>query len=97
MSAAAAPLRLLTRADCHLCDEFLEELAHAAPALARSLVVEDVDSRDEWRRRYGRRIPVLLDGQGRVVCEGRFDAASLARWASMHAAGAPDQPANEGK
>jgi len=34
----------------------------------------DVDATAEWRLRYGRRIPVLLDADGRVLAEGRFDA-----------------------
>jgi hypothetical protein len=68
---------LLTRPDCHLCEEFLDELAAAFPELAAQLALEDVDSRLDWRMEYGRRIPVLLDGDGRVLCERQFDAARL--------------------
>jgi ABC-type uncharacterized transport system ATPase subunit len=71
-------LLLLTRPQCGLCDEFLEELAHAAPALARCLQVADVDSRPEWRQLYGNRIPVLLGPGGAVLCEGLLDPAAIA-------------------
>jgi hypothetical protein len=70
---------LLTRPDCPLCEEFLEELAHEFPALAPSVGSADVDSREDWRQAYGRRIPVLLDEGGAVWCEGRLDAAAVAQ------------------
>ncbi len=69
---------LLTREDCPLCDEFLEELAHEFPRLAAVVVIADVDSREDWRRQYGSRIPVLLDDSGAVWSEGRLDVAAVA-------------------
>jgi len=63
--------RLLGRSGCHLCDEFLEEFAAAFPG--QGLVQDDVDARDEWRTRYGRRVPVLIDARGEPVCETFFD------------------------
>ncbi|MBL6750574.1 MAG: glutaredoxin family protein [Nevskia sp.] len=81
-SGPGAELLLLTRPHCGLCDEFLEELAHAAPALARRVRLADVDSRPDWRERFGLRIPVLLDAAGAVVCEGVLDAAAVAALAA---------------
>ncbi|HWY25486.1 MAG TPA: glutaredoxin family protein [Nevskia sp.] len=69
---------LLTRPDCPLCDEFLEELAHQFPRLAAAVRTADVDSREDWRQQYGTRIPVLLDEAGRVWGEGRLDPAAVA-------------------
>ena len=69
-------LLLLTREDCPLCDEFLEELAHEFPRLA--VATADVDSRADWQAQYGRRIPVLLDEAGAVWSEGRLDPAAVA-------------------
>ena len=69
---------LLTREDCPLCDEFLEELAHEFPRLAATVLIADVDSREDWRRQYGSRIPVLLDETGAVWSEGRLDPAAVA-------------------
>lgn len=70
-------LILLSRTDCHLCEDFLAELAAGFPQLVARLRIEDVDSREDWRRRYGLRIPVLLEAGGERICEGRFDADSL--------------------
>lgn len=67
--------RLLTREGCGLCEEFEHALRSQHPDLP--LVLEDVDSRDDWRRRFGLRIPVLLDGWGEAVAEGHFPEAGL--------------------
>ncbi len=77
---APGGLLLLTRPGCQLCDEFLEELAHAFPALAGSVQTADVDSRPDWRQHYGLRIPVLLAGDGAPLCEGVFDAGAVASY-----------------
>nr|WP_240954116.1 glutaredoxin family protein [Solimonas marina] len=69
---------LLSRQDCHLCEEFeaaLREHVGAEVVLRHA----DVDSRGEWRMRYGQRIPVLLAADGRVLAEGRFDAVAFER------------------
>lgn len=67
---------LLGRPDCHLCEDFeaaLREHLGAAVDVDHACV----DERAEWRLRYGRRIPVLLDDAGEVVAEGRFDPAAF--------------------
>ena len=70
---------LLGRPDCHLCEEFEQELVAEFGDRPIELTRADVDSRAEWRRRFGRRIPVLLDEVGEVVCEAHVDAAAVAR------------------
>lgn len=68
---------LLGRPDCHLCEAF-EEALHAHPGAADCRIEHAcVDDRAEWRLRFGRRIPVLLNEAGEVVSEGRFDAAAF--------------------
>lgn len=67
--------RLLTRPDCHLCEDFEQALREHLGAALPSMAIADVDTRGEWRLRYGARIPVLLDENGRVLAEGIFDAA----------------------
>jgi hypothetical protein len=70
-------LLLLGRPDCHLCEEFEAALrAHLGEVFLTHACVDD---RAEWRMRYGRRIPVLLDAAGEVLAEGRFDAEDFAR------------------
>ena len=63
---------LVTRRDCHLCDQALGAL--------RSLGVEpeqrDVDADDDLHDLYDWRVPVVLVA-GRVVAEGRIDQEGL--------------------
>jgi predicted thioredoxin/glutaredoxin len=63
---------LVTRQDCHLCDEALGVL--------RSLGVEpelrDVDADDHLHALYDWRVPVIIV-DGRVIAEGRIDPESL--------------------
>lgn len=73
-------LLLLGRADCGLCEELEAEL-RAHPGFAQiELHLDEVDSQPEWQRRYGLRVPVLLDAWNEVVCEGRFDATAFEQW-----------------
>jgi hypothetical protein len=64
---------LLTRPGCGLCEEFLGELLEAFPQLAGGIALADVDSDPQWRRRYGHRIPVLLDESGEFLCAAPLD------------------------
>jgi hypothetical protein len=74
-----ARLRLLSRPDCGLCDEFRSELAQLAQAAQLPpLETVDVDSDPELARRHGLDIPVLLLDDVRV-CRHRLDAAELLR------------------
>lgn len=63
--------QLLTRDGCGLCEEFEHALRGRYPQIR--LRLEDVNSREDWRRRYGLRIPVLLDEWNEVVAEGHLD------------------------
>ena len=69
-----AEFRLLSRAGCHLCEEFEQALAAELPQIAARLEVLDIDQYPEWQARFGRRIPVLINRNGAVLCEGIFDA-----------------------
>lgn len=80
-------LLLLTREGCGLCEEFLAEFLAEFPESAAALEVADVDSRPGWSGRWGLVIPVLLDDEGSLVCETRFDAGLV------RAALAPVRPA----
>jgi hypothetical protein len=68
-------LTLLTRPECGLCEEFAAELASHRPDL--EVEHADVDSRPEWARRWGLKIPVLLAADGQLVCAERFDAGAV--------------------
>lgn len=63
---------LYVREGCHLCEQFLLELALDGLGPESGLQVLDVDADAELAVRYGLRVPVLeLDGQ--VICEGSYE------------------------
>ncbi|MGQ0697782.1 MAG: glutaredoxin family protein [Panacagrimonas sp.] len=89
------PLRLmmLGRPDCGLCEEMAEALLACAEAPNLRVEFADVDSHPDWQRRYGLRVPVLLDPWGEVICEGHFDAQAVADLVREHPVGAfPAKP-----
>lgn len=71
----SVPLTLYTRRPCPLCDDLVAELE----GLAVEITQVDVDSDPELVGLYGERVPVLLDGRGRLLVEGRLDGGSLGR------------------
>ncbi|NDC63847.1 MAG: glutaredoxin family protein [Planctomycetia bacterium] len=77
-------MRLYSRRGCHLCQQAEELLYFHAPAA----VAVDVDSEAALVGRYGERVPVL-EIDGRVVLEGRFDEAELIRALARAAGDAP--------
>jgi len=70
-------LHIYSRQDCHLCEVMIEELL---PLLQGRLDIEvrDIDSREDWRRDYDVRIP-LLEFEGEFVCQYRLDRTALQR------------------
>lgn len=64
-------LVVYSRRGCHLCELMLEELVPLCRDRA-TLRVLDVDSRDDWRRTYGDRVPVLCSGD-RELSVARLD------------------------
>ncbi|MFT3905741.1 MAG: glutaredoxin family protein [Steroidobacteraceae bacterium] len=72
-------LRLITRADCGLCEDMLADLQRLQPPLdLAGIQIQDVDSDPQLQRRYGLLVPVLLL-DGSPVCHGHLDAAELRR------------------
>jgi glutaredoxin len=68
-------ISVYSRPGCHLCDELVDMLL----PLVRDLAVVDVcdvDSRSDWRERFGDRVPVV-EVDGRFVCQYSLDAAAL--------------------
>lgn len=70
-----AMLQVYSRKGCHLCEVLLEALL---PMVRGTFEVEvrDIDTRSDWRNRYGTRIPVV-ELQGRKVCEYRLDREAI--------------------
>ena len=74
-----AQLTLLTRPDCGLCEEFLDDInALAAVTPLPAVALLDVDSDPLLARRHGLDIPVLLL-DGVPVCRHRLDREELLR------------------
>ena len=66
-----------SRPGCHLCEQLVEELL---PLIAGRVTVEirAVDSNQDWRSRFGDRVPVLAIGDD-IVCEARLDRLAVER------------------
>ena len=70
-------LQVFSRRGCHLCEQLIEELV----PLVRGefeVVVRDIDTREDWKRRYGARVPVV-EYDGEVVCQYHLDRQALNR------------------
>ena len=81
MTAPQSPaqLTLVTRADCHLCEQLLAELdALRARFPLPPLTRVDVDADPVLVQRFGLKVPVLLL-DGVPVCHFRLDCAELLR------------------
>lgn len=77
-SREPANLTLLTRQDCHLCDEAKEVLDRVIPDHDIQLKILDVDSSRELASRYGHEVPVLLLN-GSKTSKLRMDERRLRR------------------
>lgn len=71
-------LELLTRKNCHLCDEMKAVLDAELPALGLSYAVVDVDRDAALCERFGDTVPVLLRN-GNPVAKVRIDRERLLR------------------
>ena len=69
-------LMIYSRQGCHLCELLIEELA---PMIRGRLATEvcDIDTRAEWRRQYGVRVPVV-EYEGSLVSEYPLDRTAIA-------------------
>lgn len=50
-----------------------------------SLRIEDVDSREDWRTRYGQYVPVLETVDGDELCHYHLDEQKLRSWLTLEA------------
>lgn len=68
-------IQVYSRQGCHLCEVLLESLL---PMVRGTFEVEvlDIDTRPEWRSRYGTRIPVV-EFAGRTICAYRLDREAV--------------------
>ena len=73
---------VLSRAECSLCEQLLQELAEVLdPQQAAAVQVVDIDQDAALVRKYGQRIPVVL-ADGEFVCDYRLDRERVQRLAA---------------
>ena len=83
-------LVVYSRRGCHLCELMFEELVPLCRDRA-TIRVLDVDTREDWQREFGSRVPVLC-GAGRELSVARLDRKTLfALLESVDNAGAAGQ------
>ena len=64
-------LKLLSRPDCHLCEEMRADVDRLLESEPHAWEIVDVDSDDELARRWSDAIPVLFVN-GRLFAKGRI-------------------------
>lgn len=75
-------LRVYSRQGCHLCEILIEELLPLVRGRL-DLEVVDIESRPDWLRDYGMRIPVL-EFNSETVCEAKLDVPAIQRILAEH-------------
>ena len=78
--ADAPQLILYGRHACHLCDEMQAQLQSLLQTGQICLELRDVDEREDWRRDYGPRVPLLMDKSGYILGEYHLDGTALSDW-----------------
>lgn len=68
---------------CHLCEVMVEELMPLLRGSDITLVIEDVDSCDDWIERYGKRVPVLETGEGEELCQYHLNEDVVQAWIAL--------------
>lgn len=76
IAETAAPITLLVRQDCHLCEQAIEVVQQVALEQGASWQQTDVDADPELRAEYGDLVPVLLV-DGREISHFTVDADEL--------------------
>jgi len=68
-------LAVYSRHGCHLCEQLIEEILPIVRGRLE-VVVHDIDSREDWRRKYDTRIPVV-EYDGEPICQYHLDRDAL--------------------
>lgn len=72
----AARVEILSREQCHLCEDAIALVAELCDELGESFTVTDVDGDPALRERYGDEVPVVLV-DAHVVGFWRIDPQAL--------------------
>ena len=77
-------LYVYSRRGCHLCELLVDELVSVVQGRL-DVEVRDIDSREDWRREFDVRIPVV-EFEGRVICQYTLDRAAIDAIVAAHGA-----------
>jgi hypothetical protein len=77
-TAVGVRLTLITRHECHLCEEMAAVIAQVAPRVGATVEVRDVDADPDLLALYNEEVPVLLI-DGRKAFKYRVGVAELER------------------
>jgi hypothetical protein len=69
-------LDVYSRQGCHLCEVMLEELLPLVRGQFE-VHVHDIDTREDWKRAYHTRVPVI-EYDGELICQYHLDRQALA-------------------
>ena len=75
MSLPESQIYVYSRQGCHLCELLIEELAPLIRGRL-DLEVRDVDTRPDWKLKYGISVP-LVEYDGRPVCQYHLDTGAI--------------------
>ena len=68
---------IYSRQGCHLCEILIEELLPLVRGRF-ALMIHDIDSREDWRKIYNTRVPVV-EYDGELICQYHLDRQALSR------------------
>ena len=68
-------LDVYSRPGCHLCEVLIEQLLPVVRGKAE-VRVHDIETRDDWRARYGLIIPVV-EVEGEDLCRFKLDREAV--------------------
>ena len=71
-----AKLVIYVRADCHLCEDMVDQLYGLQATYSFEIECRDVDFRPAWSENYGDKVPILLYG-GVEICRYFLDLRAL--------------------
>jgi hypothetical protein len=72
-----SPIVVFSRQGCHLCEVLIEELLPLVRG-RHEVVINDIDSREDWKQDYDTRVPfVTYDGE--PICKYHLDREALTR------------------
>ena len=70
-------LKFFYRSSCSLCDAVAIELEQLRESHTFEISYCDVDSDEEWHRKYNLLVPVITDSDEKEICHYHFDEKAV--------------------